>query len=283
VLLVKPNQRQATLMRNVNTPSVNLYELLKKLPDNAAARALPGKKLSGQDVRGFAVPAPPETSCLAGLELTVWADARTRRPVQIEARGKDEQGNPAEIVLDQLVFDKALDAQLFSLEAPAGYKLQTQGSTEFPAAPADPKLKDLIITPLEGIGPVKFGMSRADVEKALGKADGIEGRGKNGYVDLSYGSRGFFIGVSKTLGVVTISCTAQQATIARVRDFSGKTDKGIALGASVASVIRAYGKPDSQETKSGSTYLTYTKLEMGFTFFGDRLVQMYFMRPRGKP
>jgi outer membrane lipoprotein-sorting protein len=280
VLLVNPGKRQATLMRGVNTPSMNFYDVLRKLPADAKARPLPARKLDGKDVLGFAVPAPAESNCFQGLELTVWADAKSRLPVRIEAAATDEKGNAVEIVLDQLVFDQALDAKPFALEAPAGYTLKSSGTAEFPIPPADPALRELVITPREGIGPVRFGMSRAEVEKALGKADGAEEVGRNGFVNLSYASRGFYIGVSKALGVLTITCASQQTTIARLRDFSGKTDKGIGLGARIAEVIQVYGKPDRKETNQGSTYLSYNQLHADFTFFGDRLVQMYFRRPR---
>jgi hypothetical protein len=96
------------------------------------------------------------------------------------------------------------------------------GTTELPAAPKNPQQKDLIVTPLVGIGPVKFGMSRADVEKALGKADAAQEQGKNGYVQLNYGSRGFFIGVSKTRGVVIFSCSSQSPVRSCSGWFSGK-------------------------------------------------------------
>jgi outer membrane lipoprotein-sorting protein len=271
-LLVDVKKRQATLLEGVNLPPVNLYEHIRNLPADASARALPGKKLDGKEVLGFVVKVQDQ-------DLTVWADAKTRLPVRIEAEDKNDKEKTS-IVIDEFVFDKELDASRFSFEPPAGYKVETRGTATFPDAPADPKLKDLIMTPLEGLGPVKFGMTRADVEKLLGKPDGVEELGKNGFVNLNYGSRGYFLGVSKNLGLVMISCVAQKTMITRVRDFSGKTDKGVALGASTEDIIKAYGKPDSKETNMGSTYLTYNKLQANFTLFSDKLVQMQFMRSR---
>ena len=49
---------------------------------------------------------------------------------------------------------------------------------------------------------------------------------------------------------------------------------------SAAFIRAAYGKPDLSESESGSTYLTYNKLNAFFTLFDDRLVQMTFNRPR---
>jgi outer membrane lipoprotein-sorting protein len=273
VLLVNPKKREATLMRSVNLPQVNLYERIKDFPSDASARALGAKKIDGQDALGFVVK-------VEGHDLTVWADAATRLPLRIEAEEKDDKGRISELVIDQFVFDRELDSRLFSLEAPAGYQLEIKGIADFPAAPADPQLKDLVVTPLMGIGPVKFRMAREDVEKLLGKPDAVVPRGNSGYVELNYGSRGFFLGVSKTLGVINIMCVAQKVMAIRVRDFSGKTDRGIALGATSADIIRAYGQPTSKETRAGSTYLVYGKLEAEFMLVGDKLVQMMFKRPR---
>jgi len=279
VLLVNSQKREATLVQGWNTPQVNLYEHVKNLPNDTSAKALPGKKLNGKEVLGFVVKMAGSGPVGSPPDLTVWADAKTRLPVRIEVEGKDD-GKAGEIIVDDFVFDKELDAKLFAFKPPAGYKLETEGVAELPAAPADPQLKDLVVTPLVGIGPVKFGMSRPEVERLLGKPDGVQEQGQHGFVNMNYGSRGCFIGVSKVFGATMISCVAQVQMAVRVRDFSGKTDKGIALGASIADIIRVYGEPDSKETNMGSTYLTYNKLDADFTLFGDKLVGMMFQRPR---
>lgn len=272
-LRVSPQKRQATTFQNWNIPQVNFYDLLRNLPSDATARPLPGKKLDGKDVLGFVVK-------IQTHDVTVWADARTRLPVRIEARETDAQGMAVEAIVDEFTFDKELDEKLFSLDPPAGYKVQTMGTPELPVAAAAPQLKDLVVTPGVGIGPVKFRMTREEVEKLLGKPDGIQEVGKTGYVNMSYGSRGFFLGVSKTLGVVTISCVTQQSMAVRVRDFTGKTDKGIALGASSTAIIKAYGEPTSKELDEGTTHMSYGSLHTQFTLLGDKLVQILLTMPR---
>ena len=275
-LAVDPKKRRALLLQGANLPQVNLYEKIKNLPNDATARPLPGKKLDGKDVLGFHVK-------MFDQSVTLWADAKTRLPVRIEAEEKNEDGKLSRLTVDEFVFDKELDPKLFSFEAPPGYKLDVQGIAELPAAPEDPALKNLVVTPLVGIGPVKFGMSREQAEKVLGKADAVRAEGKNGYVSMNYGSRGFFLGVGKTLGVVTISCASQATFATRIRDFAGKTDKGIALGATLADVTKAYGEPDRKETNHGSTYVSYNRLQASFTFFDDKLVEMLFTKPRPAP
>src|SRR6185369_1720710 len=160
---------------------------------------------------------------------------------------------------------------------PAGFQLVTVGTAEFRDPPADLKMRDLIVTPGEGIGPVKFGMSHNEVEKLLGKPELEEVSKSGSSSSMVYVSRGFGIRVSKDFGVMGLTCMAQKGSATRIRDFSGKTDKGIALGANAAAIIRAYGTPDSNESKLGSTYLTYKN--MSFTLFGDQLVMMWFDRP----
>jgi hypothetical protein len=92
--------------------------------------------------------------------------------------------------------------------------------------------------------------------------------------------RASFVIVGPVRGTVMFTCVAQAVMATKVRDFSGKTDKGIALGASLADITRVYGEPDSKSTENGTTHLSYGKLNASFTLFGDRLVQMMFTMPR---
>jgi hypothetical protein len=271
-IAINPKKREASLVLGMNLPKINLYQTIKNLPSDASARRLAGKKLDGRDVLGFVVKVMDE-------ELTVWADTKTRLPMRIEAKGQ-EDGKATELVMDEFLYDKELDPKLFSFEPPPGYKLRTSGIEELPAAPTDLKLRDLVVTPLTGIGPAKFGMPQDEVEKLLGKPDAVQAMGTNGYVQLNYGSRGLFLDVSKTQGLVIIHCVSQKTFATRVRDFSGKTDKGIALGARLVDIVKAYGEPDRKEADKGTTHVSYYKLNASFVVFGDKLVGMMFTRKR---
>lgn len=277
-LVVNPRKREALLWEGFNAPQVNFYEFLKNLPKDASARALPGKKIDGKDVLGFAVKWKWKDVDHPPQDLTVWADAKSRLPVRIEFKSPDDKTDAA--VFDELVFDARLDAKLFSFEPPAGYKLETRGTAEFPSPPDDPQLKDLVVTPCVGLGPVKFRMSREEVEKLLGKPDSVSQPSTTGAVDMSYASRGFFVIAGPKLGVVSFTCVDQKVMAVRVRNFSGKTDKGIALGATAAEIIRAYGEPDSKETNGDLTSLSFNKLHAMFSLVDDKLVQMIFNVPR---
>lgn len=273
-LIVHPQKRQATLLQGFRVPPVNLYELLKSLPADASAQRLPQtKSIDGRRAIGFRV-------TLQGHDVTVWADPDTRLPLRIVALEQDDKDRMSEGLLDELVFDRDLDPGLFSLEPPAGYTVKTEGIPELSPAPVDPRLRDLVVTPGVGIGPVKFRMTREQVEQLLGKPDTAAELGPRGYVDMRYASHGFFIGVGKQMGVVTIMCVAQPVMAVRVRDFAGKTDKGIGMGARLTDIIRTYGPPTTRETKKGSTYLHYSRLWADFTLFNDRLVQITLNLPR---
>jgi outer membrane lipoprotein-sorting protein len=274
-IVIDPKKKEATLFQGTNLPVGKLYDRIKNLPNQAGARPLPAKKLNGKDALGFVV-------SLEGHDLAVWADAGTKLPVLVEAE-ETANGVTVKHVIDEFLFDKELDPKLFSFDIPPGYTIKKIGFPDLQPSPTDPELKSPIATPNVGVGPVKFFMKREEMEKVFGKPDGVEIVNKErGTMNVSYASRGIFLVVGKELGVVLISCVDQQAIIARVRNFSGKTDKGIALGASAADIERAYGKPDRKEMNMGSTYLTYDKLNVSFTLFSDKLVQMSFMRPPRK-
>jgi hypothetical protein len=271
-LAVDKGKGDAFLLQGANLPQINFYEKIRNLPGDDKALRLPAKKINGKDVIGFKVK-------LFDHEVTVWADASKRLPVRIEGTEKvgKETGS---FILDNIEFDKPLDTKLFSLEPPPGYRLRIEGSdAELPAALTDDRLKNPIVTPLVGIGPAKFGMMREEIEKALGKADAVEAVGKNGFVILKYGSRGFFLHVHPARGLKTVQCYSQKVMAIRIRDFGGKTDKGIQLGSSSADIIKAYGIPEGNESRGPMTDLSYHKLGIEFSLANDKLISM-FLTPR---
>ena len=96
---------------------------------------------------------------------------------------------------------------------------------------------------------IKLGMSKDEVIRLLGPPDKLEG--KEG-VGLNYiSSRGLGVLAPPRAGVVNISCWTSRAGYSsqamKVRDFAGKTDQGIGMGASLQDIIKAYGKPESVE------------------------------------
>jgi len=264
-LFVNPKERKARL-EEYGSPNLYEHEVLRDLQNVHSVRALPPEELDGREVLGFFVPHVDD------YIVTVWVEADTKLPVRIEAKywGKGDNGRVT--IIDDFVFDQELDAQLFTLEPPAGYKIRSQSLTVQPL-PSDPQLRDPVVTPLAGIGPVKFGMSSAEVEKLLGEPDN-EDLKVPGAAYISYHSRGILIIVDTALGVQEIRCnTHRDAT--RGRSFGGKTNRGISLGDSKDDVVHAYGQPSW--TNSSGTYMEYQKLGTGFSFYNDRLTSMWFL------
>jgi hypothetical protein len=235
---------------------VNPYQDVKSLPSDVPARALPAKAMDGKGVVGFEV-----------QNFTVWADAESHLPVLIKSETTDDLGNAVICILDDFTFDEELEAE-FPPATPVG-------------GVGGPKVNGLVVTPLVGMGAVKFGMSREEVEKLLGQPDADkEVNGKtpvSSYAALSYASRGFALLVNQKEGVESITCFAQPAgNSTKVRDFGGQTDKAIALGASAADIIQVYGEPSSKkQTAQGLTLLRYDELQVRFTLSrNDWLVEI---------
>jgi outer membrane lipoprotein-sorting protein len=247
--LLVNRQKQEAVLQGANVPQVNLYEVVKNLPSNTAASSI-------AEEGSFAVE-------VEGRPLIVKADANTRLPVKIQGEVIDNDGGIVECVLDDFAYD-TLDDDLFVLEPPPGFKLEKRGVA---------RLGDLVVTPLVGIGTVKFGMSRQEMEKLFGPPDAdteiTDSQGDN-VMALSYAPQGFAVAVSKTRGVVSISCFKAPGTPGKIRDFTGKTDAGIALGASAADIIQAYGEPNVQQTQNGLTTMRYDELQAEFWLSSDR-------------
>ena len=89
------------------------------------------------------------------------------------------------------IFDQPLDPSLFSLDPPKGYTVTTKGkpATWQQNPPAEKNLLAPEVIPGVGLGPVKFGMSKEEVIKLLGKPDIMEE--KNGCISIDYPSRGY--------------------------------------------------------------------------------------------
>ena len=86
---------------------------------------------------------------------------------------------------------------------------------------------DLVIEALVGIGPIKFGMSKDEITKYLGRPDKILGQG----TELNYvSSRGLSFTVDAKSGMQTIKCWSDNWPTKlpfSVKTFTGKTKENI--------------------------------------------------------
>ncbi|MDB5390927.1 MAG: clpC [Planctomycetaceae bacterium] len=141
------------------------------------------------------------------------------------------------------------------------------------------RFKGLVVTPLEGIGPIKFGVSCQEVKNLLGKPELEIQPAPGGFTILSYASRGFYLHISPHNGVELIRCVLGTISANRMRDFPNLKNQNIGLGASNADLIEAYGEPDSQHSQNDTTTFYYDEICVEFSLFQDQLVSMTLTRP----
>jgi outer membrane lipoprotein-sorting protein len=280
-LTLDPKEKKAVLFLGLSEMIAvpNVYELVRDAAqdvlENLPEQAIGGKKAVGYRVR-FGVGANKK-------EARVWVDPKTKLPVRIEQSEKDQAGREiAQLACTDFVFDAPLDAALFRMTPPEGYKVVTMGTaTALPPAPNEADKAAPLVTPGVGIGPARFGMSKEEVIKVLGPPDSIPPEGKG--IMLLYFSRGFQVDVTPKRGLVGIHCVTQKTFLTKVNDFRGKTKEGIAMGASEKMIEQAYGKPDSRTTNGpATTYLRYNNPDLQLTLFDDKLVGI-FLQPAPPP
>jgi hypothetical protein len=234
---------------------------------------------------------------LTESETTVWVDPQTKLPLRIETVSREDGVTTTEIT-SIIAFDRPLDPALFDLTPPQGYEVETTGVAELrpePAAEGKDAPAEMVVTPLAGIGPVTFGMKVDDVIRLLEKPDKTVSPNKD-YTLLEYYSRGFSIHTTTQRGVIMVMCYTGKFWAFRVRDFAGRTDKGIKMGAGRAAIEKAYGKPSgvreatmkdvfgeraaNPEKKTGQVDLSYDALRLSFSLHDDALDSIMISAPR---
>ncbi len=240
-----------------------------------------------------ALPKLPES------QTTAWLDPKTKLPLRIDTVTREDNVTTTEI-MSIIAFDRPLDPALFDLTPPEGYKVETFGMSELRPEPAakdkDKAAAEMVVTPLAGIGPVKFGMKAADVIRLLGQPDKTISPNKD-YAILEYYSRGFSIHTTTQRSALMMMCYTGKFWAFRVRAFAGRTDKGVKMGASRADIEKAYGKPTSvdeatmkdvfgkraanPDKKTGQVDLTYAGLGVSFTLH-DNALDTIMLRARGR-
>ena len=250
--------------------SFNVYEKIKDIRKEAVRR-LPDEEIGGRKTAVFRVEVKVLPMQEKSLVWRVFVDPKTELPIRIEDARHDEHGKPIALVMHDIEFDRPFDPAQFSLDPPKGYKVETSGTANFPDLPSKPDLRAPKIVPGVGLGPVRFGMSRDQIESLLGKPDDYSAD----KTKLGYMSRGFVLTVSHRSGLKNISCISQMLNLERVRDFAGKTKEGIGIGASLKEVEKAFGKPDRDEGHDAmNKRLVYDKLGLEIQFVEDKVVNI---------
>jgi hypothetical protein len=147
-------------------------------------------------------------------------------------------------------------------------------------------------------------MTKEEVIAALGKPDRDFTEGK--VTSLAYYSRGFELSILPPdqprfglRGLYRVSCLGQHGLSIKLREFRGKTDRGLGLGATRAEIVKAYGPPDFEhvsrmkdvfgenaanpEQPTGQTEVQFSKLGLSFTLYNDKTYQIGIAAPRPEP
>ncbi len=138
----------------------------------------------------------------------------------------------------------------------------------------------LVLEPSVGIGPVKFGMSKAEIIEHFGQPDKIiEGPlTKINYVS----SQGLIFNVDAKLGLQEIGCWSEGMLPSGVSTFAGSTTDGIGMGSSQEDITAAYGQPDrtSTNTAGGFQIIHYDTLGTKFWIKGGAAMCIILEAPK---
>jgi hypothetical protein len=272
-------------------------EMLKKSADfrtklrnlaESGAKRLPDRQMNGRTVSEFVMR-------LDDQDFTVTVDPRTNLPIRMEVvytkRPQKGQGEMREVYTD-FVFDAPLDETLFRIAAPAGYEVVNRVPRN--SEPNPPESIKLVISPEDGIGPVKFGTKVAEIVRLLGEPDWRHDEDnawrlappkaqpdaevvKPTGTELGYDRRGFRLLANEDRGLYSIHCFNNRGGVVSTETgYRGKTKEGIALGASLDDVLKTYGQPEAQ---MHSRLVWYRKRGYEFMFDDKKLVSIRVSPP----
>jgi outer membrane lipoprotein-sorting protein len=240
-------------------------ESLRKMGDFATSE-LPSRVIEGKQMIGFLCNEGPY------VNLKVWVDPDTKLPVRMESSCRDDAGNMVQEVVRNFVYDSSIDDSLFAVGVPADYEADIELAT---LATTNPR--SFPIAPGVGVGPLKFGMTESEVVEVLGEPRSQRAAAKGQLLD--YGAEGLYLEVSGEEGLRAIHCISQLAYGFDVRTFSGKTDNGIGIGASLQQVREAYGEPVQEYQNSGIALMQYVSPVVAFKFREGKLSEVILVTP----
>ena len=237
----------------------DLLSSVRDLPESTGAIAIKPRTINGRTYPGLLIAVEVlKTS----QQIRLWIDPETHLPVHGEVTTVVEQGHSdgdtgkhrgdtqrAVATISNFKYNIELKDSLFALVPPDGYTVVTEGSPPKGRTDRWPPEK-LLLTVGEGIGPVKFGMSKEQVAKMFGepevRREPTRHSFQNGQVieteQWYYNSQGFSVSFRTPGGLSFVDC--RPAGFMQ-RAFQGRTREGIGLGSSAEDVRRAY--PDMSE------------------------------------
>jgi outer membrane lipoprotein-sorting protein len=139
MLMLNVERKQAELWDLTDFParkvSPNPLEDLKNMHDKDGV-SIGDKVIGGRRAKGFKV-------VTGGRETTIWADADTHLPVQIDMHTQTGDSPSVTVTTTNFRWDRTVDESLFSLTPPAGYEIKTRQMNMTTLKEKD-KEKDLI-------------------------------------------------------------------------------------------------------------------------------------------
>jgi outer membrane lipoprotein-sorting protein len=139
-LSLQPASKLATIVELGKLPQgrspTDFLDEFKKL-DAKKAKDLGEKEIDGRKVKGF-------VSSEQGPPTTVWADVKTGDPVRVEIE-LPMMGKTSTMVLSDFAFNMPMDDSLFSLEPPAGYRVQRSDLSKMLATAQNASGEDHVI------------------------------------------------------------------------------------------------------------------------------------------
>ena len=279
VLMLNTQDRTGRLGLKGTEGMMSPTEYLKSLQsiETNTVRSLGRKKFGERSLVGFELPP------IAGAPRTIWVDPNTKLPVReevgrvqpdtdakfnyhVSAAAATANGIANSVATYEFNVEIADDA--FSL-SPAGYTIvDPLKSQEVENTPTTVRKEpeELLILPGEGVGPVKFGMSREEVNALLGEPDVVlptgDERGITG-ASLLYFSLGLDIRVDSNLGVTAFTCVLDNPNFS---DFRGRFKNGISMDSSPADIQRTFGQPVRETSTGEATALFYEVAKSKITF-----------------
>lgn len=277
------DQKNRMAYRNTQrgvSPAIDIYGVFRAL---AAAASTPiedyvdngGRRLFG--LRG-------ETTLKIDPDMTlkvkvkVWSDPATKLPVRLELRYADVDGRELAFLIDKIEFDVALDDKLFDMTIPPGLQIAGLSADQLKPKPGEEEAAKLTLVPREGVGEVKFGMSREQIVAILGEPEFTL---HNSY--LCYPSKGLqlvLVGREPDKLEQIIANPFDAANLTR-NDFPGRTDKGIRIGSTKQEVRDAYGEPTPPPPgvkRTRADMIGYEKFRLAFGFTDNKVVQIILAR-----
>jgi outer membrane lipoprotein-sorting protein len=284
MMMVNNKSKTAMIVEGFAPPfpemaKLNPYEMIRNIVRKNTPQRLADEEIGGRKTAVFMVEyrMPPTKE---KVPTKVWVDPQTELPLRVEMTGEESPGKKAKMLMYDMVFDQPVEPSLFSFTPPAGYAVQTSGTARLPDLPKQPELIAPQIIPGVGLGPVRFGMLREEIEKHFGKPDRYE----NNKTTLIYHSRGFVLYVNPRRGLINVHCMSQTMNLFKVRDFAGKTKDGIGIGTSLKELEKAFGKADRDEGHDPiNKRLIYAKKGLDLDLFQDKVIGIFMRNVQPSP